>query len=79
MTTMTVVQDGRSHVSNGGYLKKTNSGGVGADPMRVVMGMTVCHRGLVLSFSDRIRDATIIPFDSNGIISVNLHVSNPNT
>ena len=43
------------------------------------MSTTVRHRGLVLSFSDRIEDATIMPYDSNRILDGNLHVSNPNT
>lgn len=34
---------------------------------------------IVLLFSERTEDDTIIPCDSNGISSVNLHVSNPNT
>ena len=43
------------------------------------MDTAVRHWGLVLSFSDRAEEATVIPYDSNGILSVNLHVSNPNT
>ena len=39
------------------------------------MGTTVHHRGLVLSFSDKIEDATFILYDSNGILSVNIYVS----
>ena len=35
----------------------------------------VRHRGLDLSFSGRTEDATFIPCDSHGILSVNLYVS----
>ena len=37
---------------------------------RSVVGTTVSHRGLVLSFSDRTGDAPFIPYDPNGIVSV---------
>ena len=71
--------DGPSHASVGGHLEKMNSGMLEQTLLWSVAGTAVRHRGLVLSFSDRNGDATIIPYDSNGIFSVNLHVSNPNT
>ena len=37
---------------------------------RFVVGTMVRHRGLVLSFTDITGDATIIPYDPNGIFSV---------
>ena len=54
-------------MSVGGHLEKIGQWGVkdvGTDPM------TVRHRGLVLSFSDRTWDAPFIPYDPNGIVSV---------
>ena len=53
--------------------------GVGTDPMTVRCGYDVRRQGLILPFSDRTEDATIIPCDSNEILDVNRHVSNPNT
>ena len=61
--------DGPSHVS----IEKIGQWGVGdvrTDPITVGHESKVRHRGLVLSFSDRTGDATIIPYDLNGIFIV---------
>ena len=39
----------------------------------------VRYWGLIHLFGDRTGHVIIIPYDSNGILSVNLYVSNPNT
>ena len=53
--------------------------GVGTEHMMVHRGYEDLSSVLVLSLSERTEDAKIIPCESNGILSVDLYVSNPNT
>ena len=53
--------------------------GVGKDPMTVRCGYDGPSSGSRFVFSDKTGYASIIPYDSNGIHSVNLHLCNPNT
>ena len=74
--------NGPSHVSVEGHLKKIGQqgvGGVGTDHMTVRRGTMVRHRVPVMSFSDRTEDSTFILCASHGILKDNLYVYNLNT